>query len=119
MDLVYAWLHAFIATLVLETPIVVWLTRDSGLSIGRRIAISVFANLATHPAVWFIIPHFGLSSNGTLLVAEVWAIAIEWAIYFVAIPKITVQRALAVSAIANGASYAIGLVLYTYTSVLG
>lgn len=117
MPLVEAWLRAFAATLILEIPVVVWLTRDIGMSVGRRIGIGVLANLATHPAVWFIIPQFGLGDGGTLAVGESWAVVIETGAYFLTF-NVSVLRALGISALANGCSYAIGLVLYHYTSIL-
>jgi hypothetical protein len=123
MPLVAAWLRAFVCTIVLETPVVVWLTRDVDFSTARRIAIAVFANLATHPVVWFVImpydhPLFGLGDGARLAIAETWAFAVEAAVYFVVFHKLSASRAVAVSALANGFSFAAGLLLYQYTSIL-
>ena len=118
MPLVHAWLRAFIATLLLETPAVVWLTRDSPMPSWRRAAVALFANLATHPIVWFVIPAFGLSGTVSRVVAETWAVVIEWWVYFVVFPGMGAGRALGVSALANGFSFGIGLVLFQFTGWL-
>jgi hypothetical protein len=118
MPLVHAWLRAFLATLILETPVVVWLTRDSPMPTWRRTAIALFANLATHPIVWFVIPPTGLTGMFGLVVAETWAVVIEWWVYFVAFPKMTLGRALGISALANGFSFGVGLVLFQLTGWL-
>jgi hypothetical protein len=118
MPLVHAWLRAFIATLIFELPVVVLLTRGIAMSTGRRVAIAFFANLATHPIVWFVIPAFGLSGMTGLVLSETWAVAIEWGVYFVAFPGMKPGRALGVSAFANGVSFAVGLFLYQSTGWL-
>jgi hypothetical protein len=118
MPLVHAWLRAFVATLILELPVVVLLTRGIAMPTARRLAVAFFANLATHPAVWFIIPAFGLSGITSLIVSETWAVVIEWGVYFVAFPGMKPGRALGVSAFANGVSFAIGLLLYQFTGWL-
>ena len=111
--LVSGWLHAFIATLIIETPIVVWLTRDVPMSAWRRTALAVLANLATHPVVSFVIlPTLVAHANVGLVVAETWAVVIEWVFYFLTLPTMKLSRALGISALANGVSFALGLVLY-------
>jgi hypothetical protein len=115
MPLVGAWLRAFIAPLVIETPIVVWLTRDVPMPAWRRFVIALVANLATHPIVWFVIPTLGLNGMVSLVIAETWAVVIEWIVYFVALPTMTLGRALGVSAVANGVSFGIGLLLFQLT----
>jgi hypothetical protein len=119
MPLVHAWFRAFVATLALEVPVVLWLTRDVPMTTWRRGAIALFANLATHPIVWFVIPATGLRGMTGLTVSELWAVVLEWGVYFVALPQMRASRALGVSAMANGFSFAVGLVLFQYTSWLG
>jgi hypothetical protein len=116
---VSVWLRAFAWTLLLEVPLVLWLTRDSTMRVTRRGAIAIFANLATHPAVWFVFPKLCLDGGTLLVVQESWAVIVEWLVYFTVIPSLTLGRALGVSALANGVSFAIGLLLYSYTSLLG
>jgi hypothetical protein len=118
MPLVHAWLRAFVATLVLEAPVVLWLTRDSSLPWWRRAAIALFANLATHPIVWFLVPSLGLSSTVGLVTEETWAVVIEWGVYFTVFPSMKPARALGISALANGVSFGVGLLLFQYTSWL-
>jgi hypothetical protein len=119
MPTVSAWLHAFVWTVVLETPVVVLLTRGQGFSIARRIAIAVFANLATHPVVWFVFipeadPLLGLGGETRLVLAETWALVVEAAFYFVVFRQLGVVRAFLVSLFANGFSFAVGLLLYHF-----
>jgi hypothetical protein len=118
MPLVHAWLRAFIATLILEIPVVVWLTRDVPMGAWRRTSIAFIANLATHPIVWFVLLQIGLSGTASLVVSETWAVVIEWWVYFVAFPAMPWGRALGVSALANGFSFAVGLLLFQYTGWL-
>jgi hypothetical protein len=118
MPLVHAWLRAFVATLVLETPVVVWLTRGSKMAAWRRVLVALFANLATHPIVWFVIPPLGLSGMFGLVVAETWAVVLEWWVYFVVFPEMKLGRALGISAVANGFSFGVGLVLFQLTGWL-
>jgi hypothetical protein len=118
MPLVSAWLRAFVATLIIETPIVVWLTRDVPMPTWRRLVIALLANLSTHPIVWFVIPAMGLKGMPGLIVAETWAVVIEWIFYFITLPTMKLGRALGVSAFANGVSFAIGLVLFQLTGWL-
>jgi hypothetical protein len=120
MSWVEAWLHAFVWTVVLETPVVVWLTRGEDFSTARRVAIAVFANLATHPLVWFVFlpdadPLFGLAGGTRLVLAETWALVIEAAVYFVVFRRLGVLRAFGVSLLANGFSFGVGLLLYHFS----
>jgi hypothetical protein len=108
-----AWLLAFLVTVVVETPIVVWLTRQHPASAPRRTALAIFAQLATHPLVWFVFPHIvGLTGRTSLLLSETWAWAAETAFYLVALPGLPVARAVATSALANAASIAVGLAVF-------
>jgi hypothetical protein len=106
---VSGWIAAFALTLAVELPIAVWLLRQAETNVARRIAIVVLANLATHPAVWYVFSQFFLV--GTLeytLAAEGWAFAIEAIFYFVAIRGVSSRRAVAVALVANGASFVAG-----------
>jgi hypothetical protein len=108
-----AWLLAFLLTVAVETPIVVWLTRQHAASAPRRAALAMFAQLATHPLVWFVFPQIvGLTGRTSLLLSETWAWAAETVFYLVALPGLPVARAVATSALANAASIAVGLALF-------
>jgi len=63
MPLLTLWFRAFLVTILVETPIVVALFREAEPRLGRRLAFALFANLATHPAVWFVFPALGLSDG--------------------------------------------------------
>jgi hypothetical protein len=107
-----AWLLAFLITTAVEVPVVVALTRAADASAPRRAALAVFAQLATHPLVWFVFPYIvGIRGTTATLLAEVWAWAAEAAFYAIAWRGITVTRAAAVSALANGASVLVGTAL--------
>jgi hypothetical protein len=103
------WLPAFLLTLAVEVPVVVVLLRGVMPDRGRLAALAAFANLATHPAVWFVLTQLFLV--GTLeyvVAAEAWAIGVEAAFYVIAIPGLTIGRATFASVIANAASFAAG-----------
>jgi len=105
------WARAFALTLAVEAPIAVWLLRDADRSRLRRLGAVLAGNLATHPAVWFILPALGLSHLPITAVQETWAVVIELAVYRLVFPTLPWSRALGVSALANGASFAVGLLL--------
>ena len=103
------WFAAFLLTLAVEVPVAVFLLRRAEPDLPRRVLLVVFANLLTHPAVWFIYTQLFLV--GTLeytLAAEAWAIAIEALFYAVTIRGLVPRRAIAVALAANLASFAVG-----------
>ena len=107
------WLRAFVLTALIEIPIVVVLTRGTAFPAWRRGVIALFGQIATHPAVWFIFPRIaGLTGLQTTFLSELWAVLAEGCLYAVALPGVRPLRALGISAIANGASYGLGLALY-------
>lgn len=106
----HAWLLAFVITVMVEIPIVLWLLRRPDLARPRLAALVVFANLATHPAVWFIAPQ--LFYAGTVeyqAASETWAVTAEALFYVLIAPGLGPSRALGVSLVANGASFLAGL----------
>ena len=109
---VSGWFAAFVLTLAIEVPIVAWLLRPAESSLARRLGLAVLANLATHPAVWYVISQLLLV--GTLeytLVAEGWAVAVETVFYIVALRGLDPRRAVLVAVLANGASFAVGRIV--------
>jgi hypothetical protein len=107
-----AWLVAFLITVAVEAPIVVALTRGLAARAPRRLALAVFAQLATHPLVWFVFPRIvGLTGRMSAILSELWAWLAEAAFYALVLPGLGPVRALGVSALANGASIAVGLLL--------
>jgi hypothetical protein len=77
-----AWLFAFLLTVVVEAPVVLALTRDSGVPVAKRFALAFFAQLVTHPLVWFVFPAIpGLRGSTALALSEAWAWLGEAAFY--------------------------------------
>jgi hypothetical protein len=103
------WILVFLLTLVLETPVVMILTRKLGVSAGRRLALILFANLATHPLVWFFFPANHLNWVTQTVLAEIWAFGAEAIFYWLVFRPITFARATLLSVAANGVSLGIGL----------
>lgn len=103
------WLRAFALTLAVESAIAVPLLRPAEPRVGRRIGAVALANLATHPAVWFIFPALGLSYGMTVGIAEAWAVAIEIAAYVLLFPQAPRARLAGIALVANGASWAAGI----------
>jgi hypothetical protein len=109
---VHAWLAAFLLTVAVETPIAVRLLRGTDPGGWRLVALVIFANLATHPAVWFIFPQLFLVGTPSFTVAaELWAVTAEAVFYGVAIRGVTPLRAIGTSIAANAASFLVGLVV--------
>jgi hypothetical protein len=108
------WFAAFVLTLAVEAPIVVLLLRAAEPNLIRLAVLIVFANLATHLAVWYAFSQLLLV--GTIeytLTSEGWAVAAESLFYKSAIPAVSWRRAIAVAIVANGASALVGrLVLW-------
>jgi hypothetical protein len=105
-----AWLIAFLLTVAVEAPIVLLLTRASEVRAARRFALVVFAQLATHPLVWFLFPELvAVTGRATAALSEAWAWFGEAAFYALALRGVGPTRALATSALANGACVLAGL----------
>ena len=112
MPFVLLWCKAFALTLALELPIAARLLRGQpGALVGRRLAAVLVANLASHPAVWFVFPELGTNSAAILVVSELWAFVSEAAIYrliFAGPPPLPWRRAILVSGVANAISFLVG-----------
>ncbi|MEP7121207.1 MAG: hypothetical protein ABJE95_09870 [Byssovorax sp.] len=115
MLLVTAWLKAFLLTVVVETPIAAALFRSAEPRLSRRVALVLLANLASHPAVWFIFPELGLPYFPALLLAETWAVLLEAGFYRLTFEKSDAVESLGISALANGASLGLGLLVRAAT----
>jgi hypothetical protein len=106
-----AWLIAFVVTFAVEAPVVLALTRGSSITFTRRLALVLFAQLATHPLVWFVFPAIpGLRGTTALALSEAWAWLAEAAFYALTL-DVRPTRALSISALANGASLLAGAAL--------
>ena len=106
------WLAAFVLTLAVEVPIAGYLLRRVEPDRLRLAVLLVFANLATHPIVWYVITQlFLIGTWEYVLVAESWAVAVEAVFYAVAFRGLDPRRAIAVAVVANGASFFVGLIV--------
>jgi len=117
--MLFLWLKAFALTVLVEEAVAVPLLHAAEPRGWRRAAVVFFANLASHPAVWFVFPLLGLSYPSMLWLAEAWAVVIEaifYAVVFAGAPK---RRLLGVALLANGASWTIGNVVRGATPWLG
>ena len=114
------WLRAFILTVLVEVPVATYLLRRADPQPWRTAALVFFANLASHPLVWYVWTQvFLFDSTPFVVVAETWAIALEAVFYFIAFRDLPLSRAVLVSLIANVASFAVGrLVMQLWPEVL-
>jgi hypothetical protein len=110
MEYLHRFLFAFALTLGAELVVAVPVLAPAG-SRWRRVAAVGVAQLATHPAVWFFWPQFGWPRSIYLLVAEGFALVTELLVYRLVFEKLPWSRALAASALANGASVLLGVCL--------
>ncbi len=103
------WLPAFVLTLAVEIPIVLLLLRGVEPDLPRMAVLVAFANLATHPSVWFVFTQLFLAGTVEYVIAaEGWAVAIEGLFYALVVRGITVRQAIVVTVVANAASFAVG-----------
>lgn len=107
MGIVHHYLYAFVATVVLELAVAVPVLAPGG-AWPRRVAVVIVAQLATHPSVWFFWTLFDWPRPVYLVVAECFALVVETLIYRLFYQQLSWSRALAASALANGASVLIG-----------
>jgi hypothetical protein len=111
---VSSWFPAFVLTLAVEAPIVLAFVRPPRSELPRFVVLVLFANLATHLAVWFVLTQlFLLGTPEYLLVAESWAIAAEAVFYLAAFRGLTAGRAATLALVANLASALVGRLVAT------
>jgi|GEM_PF-362386 len=136
MAYVIAWSRAFAFTAAIEIVIAALLfTRVLGIALGeearadndnprpparwargaRVVALIFYANLASHPAVWFVFPKLGLSYPTMVLAAELWAVASEAIFYSIVVANVRLSQAAGVSLVANGSSFGLGLLVRAWT----
>jgi hypothetical protein len=108
-------------TLAVELPVVLYIARRARLLIsdGRLLLAATAANLATHPALWYLpwalFPETLAPANYGLylVVAETAVLLVETLVYWRVLVPHRPWLAVAMSALANGASYAAGLFVWT------
>jgi hypothetical protein len=105
------WLRAFALTVAVELAVAVPLLRGAEPSLGRRALAVALANLASHPVLWFVLWRVIASPGLRTPLAEAWAVASEAVVFALVFPALPRARALGVSAVANAASFLVGLAL--------
>ncbi len=106
------WFAAFVLTLAVEVPIVGYLLRRVEPDRLRLVVLAVFANLATHPIVWYVMTQLFLVGTWEyVLAAESWAVALEAIFYAVVFRGLQPRRAIAVAVVANAASFIAGRIV--------
>jgi hypothetical protein len=106
------WFRAFVITLAVEMPIAAVLLRRYEPAWPRLLILILFANLASHPAVWFIFTQlFLIGTPEYVVAAETWAVGAEALFYWAALRGLSARRAITVSLVANVASFLVGRVL--------
>jgi hypothetical protein len=108
------WLVGFGLTLALEAPVVLTLLSAGEPRWLRRVSLFVFANLVTHPLVWFFFPLLPWARPASLTLSELWAFGAE-AVFFASLgERVSPWRAAATSLLANGTSFSLGWLLTRY-----
>jgi hypothetical protein len=115
LHVIHFWLRAFALTVGVESAVAVPLLREVEPRLWRRAALVFFANLASHPAVWFIFPELGASYGTTIAMSEAWALGIEVLFFFAVLPEAPRARVVGTMMLANGASWAAGIVVRAAT----
>jgi hypothetical protein len=104
-------LRAFALTVVVELAVAAPLLRALDPRGPRRSAGIVLANLATHPAAWFIFPGAALGVLARIARSELWAVTIELLVYRLIFSELSWRRALATSVSANALSALAGVLV--------
>ena len=112
---VTAWSRAFALTLAIELAVAAPLLGLAEPSWRRRAALVALANVASHPAVWFVFPALAVGQAWRLALSEAWAVMLEIGVYRLVVRELPMSRAVAASALANGASLGLGLALRAAT----
>jgi hypothetical protein len=106
------WFPAFVLTAAIEAPIVGVALHGVGSSAAATAVVFLFANLATHLAIWYVGPQLLIPGSPQFAVAaEGWAVSGEALLFWAAIPALTARRAMVSALTANFASFAAGLLI--------
>jgi hypothetical protein len=106
------WFPAFALTCLAEGLVVLPAFWRSRVEPARLLVLLVFANLATHPAVWFVFTQlFLVGTIEYVVAAEVWAVAAEAVFWWAVLPGVGLRRVAGVAVAANALSFVLGRVL--------
>lgn len=97
-------------TLVIETPLVVFLGRKKSTK-RRCIAVALLVNLLSFPIVNLVFPLTGIPAPWLLVAAEAFALLFEAGLYFALIRPLSIIDALLLSAAVNLCSFTVGVVV--------
>jgi len=103
---------AFALTLFVETGVLVGLHRQDH-TLARIGLVALVANILTHPLVFLLFPHWFATWSSYLVVAEAFALLAEVPVLWLGLRPLPISKALSSSALANGASYLVGLAWIT------
>lgn len=104
------WPLAFCLTVTIELAVLLLVLRAERRT-GRVIAAALVGNVLTHPIVWFVLPQVFSTYAAYIIAAEVFAFVAEVPVILALVRPSPWYRAIGASALANGASYATGLIL--------
>lgn len=108
------WLIGFALTLAIEAPWVLSLLKAHEPRCSHRLAALLFANLLTHPLVWFFFPTLPVPHSWALAASELWAFAGEWWFYGMFVRGLSPKQAGTVSFAANLSSWSLGWLIIHY-----
>ena len=114
IDLILLWFEAFLLTLVLELPILALLLRKEEQSRARLVALAFFANLSSHPLVWFVVPAVVQSPWAAFVTSELLAWLLEAGFFRLVFFRLSLRKACLTSAIANAVSALTGWLLFQF-----
>jgi len=111
----HSFLTSLIFTIIVETSVVFALLksvlRDDRVNPKFLLFVCIFANFATVPYVWFVLPGvLGWSRSAALIISEPFVFIVEALFYWIVL-DIDWKKALLISLVANAASYFLGPLL--------
>lgn len=107
---VAAWLASHLLTQGVEVPLAVALLARTGAPAWRRGVASALGTLVMHPILWFVWPRVVADPTLGLASGELLVLGVEAVLLWRLVPAAP-RDALAASALANAASYLVGLAL--------
>ncbi|MBW2276246.1 MAG: hypothetical protein JRF63_02070 [Deltaproteobacteria bacterium] len=109
------WWRTFLFTLAVEVPLFVLVARLGAdcvkISPIVLACAGAMGTCVTHPLLWFVWPHAGLSYTTYIISGELIVAVVETFTFFAIARPIRFSRAIAASFIANAGSYGLGALL--------
>jgi hypothetical protein len=101
---------AFGLTLLVE-GVVLWLLFRRHRGLWRIGAAAILGNVLTHPVVFLVLPRWMSDPATYIIIAESFAFSAEIPVIWAVLRPDPWRRSISASALANGASYLLGLIL--------